>query len=117
MDSSLPRNFPGNNWNGLPSPGCLPNPGNKLTSPTLAGRFFTTEPPGKPIKTPTAILLMTHLHSLENEDPSKEAVTGCVAQEAESKRGRHTKCLLGSSSEIDICGRERKKDGLGRERN
>ena len=36
-------------WSGLPfpSPGDLPDPGTKPTSPTLAGRFFTTEPPGK----------------------------------------------------------------------
>ena len=26
----------------------LPGPGIKLVSPALAGRFFTTEPPGKP---------------------------------------------------------------------
>ena len=41
------------NWSGLkfPFPGVLPNPGIKPTSPispTLAGRFFTTESPGKP---------------------------------------------------------------------
>ena len=37
-------------WHGLPFPssGDLPNPGNKPVSPALAGRFFTTEPPGKP---------------------------------------------------------------------
>ena len=37
-------------WSGLPfpPPGELPNPGIKPTSPALAGRFFTTEPPGKP---------------------------------------------------------------------
>jgi len=37
-------------WSGLPfpSPGDLPNPEIKLMSPMLAGRFFTTEPPGKP---------------------------------------------------------------------
>ena len=40
-------------WSGLPrpSPGDLPNPGIKpvsLSSPALAGRFFTTVPPGKP---------------------------------------------------------------------
>ena len=36
-------------WNGLlfPSPGYLPNPGSEPASPALAGRFFTTEPPGK----------------------------------------------------------------------
>ena len=30
------------------SPGDLPNPGTEHASPTLAGRFLTTEPPGKP---------------------------------------------------------------------
>ena len=37
-------------WSGLPfhSPGDLPNPGIKPTFPKLAGRFFTTKPPGKP---------------------------------------------------------------------
>ena len=37
-------------WSGLPfpSPGDLPNPGTEPTSPALAGRFFTTESPGKP---------------------------------------------------------------------
>ena len=39
-------------WSGLPflSPGDLPYPGIEATSPALAGRFFTTEPPGKPQK-------------------------------------------------------------------
>ena len=32
----------------FPSPGGLPDPGIKPASPTLAGRFFTTEPPEKP---------------------------------------------------------------------
>ena len=41
-------------WSGLPFPlsGDLPNPGIKLVSPAspaLAGRFFTTEQPGKPM--------------------------------------------------------------------
>ena len=37
-------------WNGLPfpSPGDLPRPRIEPESPALAGRFFTTEPPGKP---------------------------------------------------------------------
>ena len=40
-------------WSGLPfpSPGDLPNPETEPASPAapaLAGRFFTTEPPGKP---------------------------------------------------------------------
>ena len=37
-------------WSGLPfpSPGGLPDPEIESKSPALAGRFFTTEPPGKP---------------------------------------------------------------------
>ena len=37
-------------WSGFPCPppGALPNPGIKAVPPTLAGEFFTTEPPGKP---------------------------------------------------------------------
>ena len=37
-------------WAGLPfpPPGYLPDPGIEPESPVLAGRFFTTEPPGKP---------------------------------------------------------------------
>ena len=37
--------------NGLPfpSPGNLPDPGIEPVSPALAGGFFTTEPPGKPV--------------------------------------------------------------------
>ena len=36
-------------WSGLPfpSPGDLPNPRIKLAFPAMAGKFFTTEPPGK----------------------------------------------------------------------
>ena len=38
-------------WSGLPrpSPGDLPDPGIEAASPTRAGAFFTTEPPGKPL--------------------------------------------------------------------
>ena len=37
-------------WSGLPfpSPGNLPDLGMGPMSPKLVGRFFTTEPPGKP---------------------------------------------------------------------
>ena len=37
-------------WSGLPvpSPGGLPNTGIEPTSPALASRVFTTEPPAKP---------------------------------------------------------------------
>ena len=38
-------------WSGLPCPssGGFPDPETEPTSPALAGGFFTTEPPGKPI--------------------------------------------------------------------
>ena len=38
-------------WSRLPfpSPGDLPDPEIKPVSPALGGRFFTTEPPGKPV--------------------------------------------------------------------
>ena len=34
----------------FPSPGHLPDPGIESASPALAGGFFTTEPPGKPLR-------------------------------------------------------------------
>ena len=37
-------------WKLLLPPGNLPDPGLEPRSPALAGRFFTTEPPGKPIR-------------------------------------------------------------------
>ena len=41
-------------WGGqlFPSPGYVPTPRIEPASPVLAGRFFTTEPPGKPSLTP-----------------------------------------------------------------
>ena len=38
-------------WSGLslPAPGDLPDPGIESASPVLAGRFFTAEPPRKPL--------------------------------------------------------------------
>ena len=39
-------------WNGepFPSPGDLPHPGIEPASPELADGFFTSEPPGKPLR-------------------------------------------------------------------
>ena len=48
---SLSMGFPRQEcWNELPfpSPGDLPDPGIGPASPTLAEKFFTTEPAGKP---------------------------------------------------------------------
>ena len=49
--ASLSKGFPREEYySGLPfpSPGDLSDPGIELESPALAGRFFTTKPPGKP---------------------------------------------------------------------
>ena len=48
LEPSLPTEFPRQeSWSGLPfpPPGDLPDLGIEPASPTLAGRFFTTEPP------------------------------------------------------------------------
>jgi len=44
-------------WSGVPFPsqGDFPNPGIEPTSPALAGKFFTTEPPRKPSHEDTGI--------------------------------------------------------------
>ena len=49
-------------WSELPfpSPGDLPNPGIEPMSPALAGRFFTSEPPGKPL---CMVYVYLYLHS------------------------------------------------------
>ena len=48
-------------WSRLPfpPPGYLPYPGIKPASLALAGRFFTTEPPGKPILLDTTLQIKT----------------------------------------------------------
>ena len=55
-------------WVAISSPRDLPDPGTEfasLASPALAGRFFTTEPPGKPIVSIVIdILLLLFSHSV-----------------------------------------------------
>ena len=48
----------------FPTPGDLPDPGIELASPAVAGRFFTTVPPGKPYKIHMSKLKHPHWHSL-----------------------------------------------------
>ena len=65
MDCSLPGFFLSKRfsrqeyWSGLPFPslGDLPDPGIEPMSPALAGGFFTSKPPGKPLN------IHTHTHS------------------------------------------------------
>ena len=52
-------------WSGLPvpSPGCLPDPGIEFVSPSLAGKFFSPELPGKPPSIWTSTLIIQQLLS------------------------------------------------------
>ena len=54
-------------WRELPfiSPGDLPDPGIELASPALAGKFFTTEPPGKPMQ--SLATKKIHLSEIANQ--------------------------------------------------
>ena len=55
-------------WSGLPfhPPGNFPDPGIKPLSPALAGRFFTTEPPGEPQQLYMLAILMFLIGDGEN---------------------------------------------------
>ena len=62
---------PGKYWSGLPfpSPRDLPNSGFKSESSVLAGGFFATEPPGKPLQ----------IHEpLTNRKPEGRNIQACV---------------------------------------
>ena len=66
------------NWNALPfpPPGDLPNPGiepRSPASPTLAGGFFSAEPPGKQVITP-----LGYPKGLDLESGTWEILTGDV---------------------------------------
>ena len=66
MDYSPPgssvQGFPRQeHWTGLPFPslGDLPDPGMEPMPPALAGGFFTTEPPEKPLLSPLLTICMS----------------------------------------------------------
>ena len=63
--ASLPMGSPGQEyWSGLlfASPGDLPDLGIEPVSSTLAGGFFTTEPPGKPLyRVVIVIIIIKHI--------------------------------------------------------
>ena len=56
-------------WSELPFPipGDLPDPGIKSTFPALAGRFFTTEPPGKHTITYYALLYFSIYYNTDDD--------------------------------------------------
>ena len=68
LQASLSTRFPRQAyWSELPfpSPGDLPNPEMEPASPAFTGRFFTTEPPGKPHATSRSTFSsVSSVHSL-----------------------------------------------------
>ena len=76
--------------NGLlfPSPGDLSNPGIKPISPALAGRFFTTEPPGKLPPNWSIFLPKDRKRNRKREEGGQER------RKEKKKRGRKEKIYL-----------------------
>ena len=52
-------------------PGDIPDPGIEPVSPALAGRFFTTEPPGKPVAWLTQHLFSENLPDSQAREKPK----------------------------------------------
>ena len=80
-------------WSGLPCPppGDLPNPGIKLTSPALAGGFFTASTTWETLK---EILMILQFLLLENGGTSLEVQRlGLIAGGAAPIHGQGTKIL------------------------
>ena len=83
-------------WSGLlfPSPGHLPDPGIKPASPALAGRFFTTEPPGKPFeKLPVEKYASLYLLLLKYE----------ICQNSVFNKTGHNVIYLGDNTHQNFC--------------
>ena len=70
----------------FPSPGYLPKPGIELTSPALAGRFFTTQPPGKLLHSipVTFYLFCTHIENPLLFHPRSDS---CLSSRPSSRLG------------------------------
>ena len=88
-------------WSPFPSPGDLPNPEIEPMSPALAGRFFTTEPPGK-----HPILPAGHPHppqlwcwSLQRKD------NGCPAQLMGLSGKSRERCLRRHLGNLEVLSR------------
>ena len=71
-------------WRGLlaPTPGDLSNSGIEPAAPALAGRFFTTEPPGKPYNIDGFTLISTVVN-IFNSSPTLKQKVGEFVQEKE----------------------------------
>ena len=81
------------NYSGLPFPSPdRPSPGTELTSPALTGRFFTTEPPGKPIFGFIYIYIYIMLPAISVNDglqPSNYHITAAPTVSSEGTQDRN----------------------------
>ena len=64
-------------WIAFLSPGDLPDPEIEPASPTLEGRFFTTEPPGKPKSLHEQALIKIPEHRVSKELPWWKSFPTC----------------------------------------
>ena len=87
-------------WHGLlfPSPRDLPDPGIEPMSPALAGRFFTTEPPGKSCKISEAGQALHFKKQLQSA--CSDSLASCVEKNSESASGLRKRI---SCSTGDVC--------------
>ena len=87
-------------WSGVlfPSARDLPDPGIEPMSPALAGRFFTTEPPGKSCKISEAGQALHFKKQLQSA--CSDSLASCVEKNSESASGLRKRI---SCSTGDVC--------------
>ena len=93
-------------WSGLPFffPGHLPDPGIEPTSPALAGGFFTTEPPQKPLNREISVSIKKlHVYILERTPLLVRQPTRCVLHALVNYSSAELSCKEGVNGAV-ICG-------------
>ena len=85
-------------WSGLPflTPGDLPDPGirpTSLASPALAGRFFTTEPPEKPMFITSSIFILAYFFL-------RSSICVCFHMFPAGSDGKESACSAGGLGSI-----------------
>ena len=85
----------------VPTPGDLPDPGIKclsLASPALAGRFFTTEPPEKPMFITSSIFILAYFFL-------RSSICVCFHMFPAGSDGKESACNAGDLGSIPRLGR------------
>ena len=88
----------------FPSPGDRPDPGIEPTSPALAGGFFTTEPPQKPLNREISVSIKKlHVYILERTPLLVRQPTRCVLHALVNYSSAELSCKEGVNGAV-ICG-------------